>query len=544
MPRPTRTIPAPRAMIVAPQPEAVEVGAAMLEAGGNAIDAMLATAFTQGVVDPLMCGIGGLGVIHISDPATGRHEVIDGLSTCPAACTPEMWAADFEGECSDGYGYRVRNAANELGHRAVTTPGILRTFALAHARYGRKPWGDLFEGAIGLARDGWIVRPHVAGVFGTDEAIYGRRPYLQKLRHTAEGAALYCRPDGTPKRLGDTVQNPALAATLATIARDGAESFYTGAIAATIIADMKANGGLLSAADLAGFTPRPSAPLWISYRGRQLAVPAPPAGGIMVAEMLCILERFDLVALGHNSPGYIRVVSEAMKIAGRDKDEHIGDPDFVVPPLAHLLSDAYADDCAARIRRGEKTALTRTLTDSKGTTTISCVDRDGMVVSVTHTLGVPSGVIPPGAGFMLNGAMNWYDPRPGKAGSIAPGKRRFSSMTPTMVFEDGKPVATLGAPGGAWIGVAVAQALLNLLDFGMGMQEAVMAPRFSATTDVIDIGNRIPRATQRALEAMGYEVNRSAATFPFAGVHGISLWDGQLDGGADPQRDGYAAAVS
>ncbi len=542
--RPTRNLPKPSAMIVAPQPEAVEVGTAMLEAGGNAMDAMLACAFTQGVVDPLMCGIGGLGVIHVYDPATGRHEVLDGLSTCPAACTEDMWAADFEGECTDGYGYRVRDAANELGHRAVTTPGILRNFALAHASYGSRPWGDLFEGAIGFARDGWIVRPHVAGVFATDEASYGRRPYVQKLKYTADGAALYCRPDGSPKRLGDVVRNPALAATLASIARDGAESFYTGAIAANIVADMQAHGGLLSAADLAGFTPRTAAPIRVDYRGRQIAVPAPPAGGIMVAEMLRILERFDLVALGHNAPDYMRVVAEAMKIAGRDKDEHIGDPDFVVPPLEHLLSDAYADDCAARIKRGEKAALTRTLADSRGTTTISCVDRNGMVVSVTHTLGVPSGVIVPGAGFMLNGAMNWYDPRPGRAGSIAPGKRRFSSMTPTIVFEGGKPVATLGAPGGAWIGVAVLQALLNLLDFGMGMQEAVMAPRFSATTDAIDIGNRIPRATQRGLEAMGYAVNRSAATFPFAGVHGISFWDGQLDGGADPQRDGYVGVVS
>ena len=165
MPRPERKIPASSAMIVAPQPEAVEAGAAMLAAGGNAIDAVLACAFVQGVVDPLMCGIGGLGVIHIFDSASGRHQVIDGLSTCPGACTPDMWAADFEGECSDGFGYRVRGAVNELGHQAVTTPGILRTFALAHARFGSRPWADLFQAAIAFASDGWIVRPHVAGVF-------------------------------------------------------------------------------------------------------------------------------------------------------------------------------------------------------------------------------------------------------------------------------------------------------------------------------------------------------------------------------------------
>jgi gamma-glutamyltranspeptidase/glutathione hydrolase len=166
-----------------------------------------------------------------------------------------------------------------------------------------------------------------------------------------------------------------------------------------------------------------------------------------------------------------------------------------------------------------------------------------MAVSMTHTLGVPSGVIPPGTGFMLNGAMNWYDPRSGRPGSIAPGKRRFSTMCPTLVFEGDTPVMTLGAPGGAWIGVAVLQALLNVLDWGMTMQEAVSAPRFSATTDVIDISNRIPRRVQQAVEADGYEVRRSALSFPFAAPHGITMWDGRLEGGADPQRDGYAAGV-
>ena len=167
-----------------------------------------------------------------------------------------------------------------------------------------------------------------------------------------------------------------------------------------------------------------------------------------------------------------------------------------------------------------------------------------MIVSLTHTLGTPSGVIPPGLGFMLNGAMNWYDPRPGLAGSIAPGKRRFSTMTPTIVFEDGKPVFTVSAPGGAWIGVAILQALLNVLDWGMGVAEAVAAPRFSATSDVIDISNRIPRGVQKALEAKGYEVKRSPLSYPFAAPHGITCWDGVLEGGADPQRDGYAAGMA
>ena len=544
MPKPKRLRPPYKAMIVAPQPEAVEAGLSLLAAGGNALDAVLACALTQGVVDPMMCGIGGLGVMQIFDPGSGRNVILDGLSACPSACTPDMWATLFERECSDGYGYVLKGGVNELGHGAVTTPGIMRVFGDAHAAFGKLPWAELFAPAIGHAEGGWMVRPHVATMFALDEAGYGRLPYIKKLAFTPDGRALYLRPDGTPKRLGDGVRNPDLGATLRGLARDGAKSFYEGELAHRMVEDMRAHGGPLSLEDLAGFKVRAREPLEVTYRGRTIATPPPPAGGIMVAQMLRILERLDLVALDHNGPEYVRVLAEAMKIAGRDKDLHIGDPDFVPPPLERLLSDAYAEECAARIRRGEKTQKPLSSADCKHTTTVSCIDRDGMVVSLTHTNGVPSGVMPPGTGFMLNGAMNWYDPRPGRPGSIAPGKRRFSSMTPTIVFEGKKPVMTLGAPGGAWIGIAILQVLLNVLDWGMSMQEAVAAPRFSATSDVIDISNRIPRTTQNALEAMGYEIKRSPLTFPFAAPHGITSWDGELEGGADPQRDGYAAGIA
>lgn len=544
MPRPQRRLPQARSMIVAPQPEAVEAGARMLEAGGNAIDATLSCAFTQGVVDPLMCGIGGLGTMQIFDPRSGRHVVINGLSSCPAAASEMMWSKAFERECSDGYGYVVKDAVNELGHRSVTVPGILRLFAEAHAAFGSKPWSSLFERAIAIANEGWVIRPHVHTMFTLDETAYGRRSFSDKLGHTADGRRIYLRADGTPKCLGDIVRNPDLAATLGVLARDGAETFYTGSIAQHIVADMQANGGILTAGDLEAYRPRTAPPLKVPFRGYTVSLPDPPAGGIVVGEMLRILERFDLAGLGHNSPDYIRVVAEAMKIAGLDKEEHIGDPDFLTPPIEMLLSDAYADACATRIKRGERATLARVGADTKETTHVSCVDADGLVVSLTHTLGLPSGVIPPGTGFMLNGAMNWYDPRPGRVLSIAPGKRRYSSMSPAIVFDGNKAVASLGAPGGAWITVAVLQVLLNILEFGMGAQEAVMAPRFSATSETIDISNRIPRSTQQALEAAGYKVKRSYMSFAFAGVHAITNFDGELEGGADPQRDGYAAGIA
>jgi gamma-glutamyltranspeptidase / glutathione hydrolase len=543
VPRPPRRLPAPRAMIVAPQPEAVEAGADVLRAGGSAIDAVLACAFVQGVVDPLMCGLGGLGVLHVWDPRDGRCTVLDGLSTCPAAATPDLWADAFRGECADGYGYVVDGYRNELGHQAVTTPGIGRLLDQAHAAWGRLPWADLLAPARAVAERGFLMRPHVAAMFALSERAVGRTDYGDKLRFTADGRRLYLRDDGTPKRAGDTVRNPELAASLATVAADGAEALYTGRLAEQVDAEMRRAGGLLCAADLAGYAVERREPLRVRYRGWDVATPPPPAGGIMVAQMLRLLERFDLVAMGHNSPEYVRVVAEAMKIAGRDKDAHIGDPRWQPPPLDQLLSDSYADRCAAAIRAGQKASLAR-VPEPAGTTTVSCVDADGLVASMTHTLGLPSGVIVPGTGFMLNGAMNWYDPRPGRAGSIAGGKRRFSSMCPSMVLQDGRPVATLGAPGGAWITPAILQAVLNLLDWGMGVQEAVMAPRFSATSDAIDLSNRIPFRTEQRLQDMGYETRRSPLSYAFAAVHGITLFDGVLEGGADPQRDGYAAAVA
>lgn len=547
VPRPPRRVPPARAMVVAAQPEAADAGLTILRAGGNAVDAAIAAALVQGVVDPLMSGLGGFGVLHALDPGTGVTLLLDGQGGCPAACDPGMWADRVLGETPDGFGFILRDFVNECGHAAVTVPGILAVLAQAHARLGRAAWASLFGPAIALAESGWLIRPHNYTVFTQDERKYGRMNYGEKLGVSADGRRIYLQPDGSYPKVGQVVRNPDLADTLRLIARDSAAVFYTGVLSRRITDDMAAHGGLLTEADLASFKPEEQEPIRIGYRGYEFATNQPPGGGVMVAEMLRILERFDLVSLGHNSPEYIQVVAEAMKIATRDKDAHISDPRFVPPPLDRLLSDEYADACAAGIRRGDKVSVPRLqgpAGDAKETTHVSCVDADGLVVSLTHSLGIPSGVISPGTGFILNGCMSVFDPRPGRAGSIAPGKRRFASMCPSIVTKDGVPVLTLGAPGGTWITLGVLQAVLNVLDWGMGMQEAVSAPRFVATSDVIDISNRIPAGVQRAVEAMGYAVRRSALSYAFAGVHGIALFDGMLDGGADPQRDGMAASLS
>jgi gamma-glutamyltranspeptidase/glutathione hydrolase len=545
MPRPARHLPKPTAMIVAPQPEAVAAGAEVLENGGNAIDATLACALAQGVVDPLMCGIGGFGILHVYDPKTKRQSVFTGLGACPQAASETMWADRYLGETTDGFGFIVRDFVNECGAAAVTSPPILDVFRQAHQKFGKLAWADLFEPAIDLAKTGWIVRPHVYTVFTQNERKYGRMNFGEKLAITPGGQALYCEADGSPKKLGALIKNPDLARTLALIAKEGADTLYKGTLADQIAADLGRHGALLSKADLAACAAELADPLDIDYRGRRFSTPNAPGGGLYVAEALHILERFDLVTLGHNSPAYIRVLAEVMKIAIRDRDKHNGDPRFVNIPTSELLSDAYADECAALIRRGVKVDAGRSgHHESKHTTHVSCVDRSGLVVSMTHTLGNPSGFVVEGTGMVLNGAMSTFDPRPGRAGSIKPGKRRTSTMCPSIVFDGDTPVMSLGAPGASWIGPAVLQVTLNVLDWGMGIQEAIMAPRIVATSNVIDIANRISRKTERALTSMVYDVRRSYLSYAFAGVHGITMWPEGLEGGADPQRDGMAIAIA
>ncbi|WP_236638349.1 gamma-glutamyltransferase family protein [Mangrovicoccus ximenensis] len=528
-------------MAVAPQPEASECGIEVLQAGGNAVDAAIAMAFVQGVVDPLMCGIAGFGSMAVWRASDGAHEYIDFHAPAPAAATPDMWEALIEGEARDGYGFTLRGRVNDIGYQSICVPASLRAYATAHERHGRLPWAELLEHAIAWARCGWVVRPHVHGWWSMP-AEMGRVANFERIAFCGAGRALYCRGDGSPKQVGDRVVNPDLATTLGTIAREGADSFYTGDIARAIAADMTACGALLSAEDLASYRPRILPPLETRYRGYRVTTNQPPGGGLMLAEMLNILEHFDLKGMGHNSAEYIRVVCEAMKQATIDKDAHIGDPAFVDVPVASLLSDDHARQSAERIRRGEKADVPRfsAAGPSRDTTQICVTDRDGNCVSMTHSLGMPSGVVTPGLGFMYNGCMGVFDPRPGHAGSIAPGKARFSSVCPSIIFHGDRPKLAIGAPGATQIAMGVLQATLNVLDFGASMSDAVSLPRFSATSNLIDVTNRIPQSVTRELEAQGYGIVRSPHSYGIAWVHGIHLEDGVLQGGADPATDGMA----
>jgi gamma-glutamyltranspeptidase/glutathione hydrolase len=533
---------ASQAMICAPQPEAVEAGARILMNGGNAIDAAIACAFVQGVVDPLMCGVAGFGSCQIYMPAEKVHCFVDFHGRVPAAARPDMWEKLIEGETRDGFGFVVKGAVNDVGYQSITTPGSLAGYSEAHERFGRLPWKDVVAPAIAQATGGFRVSPDVYHYWTSiDEP--GRVSVLDRLGFSEPSRRLYMLPNGTPKPIGTHMTNPDLAHTLARIAEEGADIFYKGAIAETIAADMQAHDGFLTLVDLQNYRTTPAEPLHATYRGYDLYTNNPPGGGIMLIEMLNILESFDLASLGHNSADYIRTVAEAMKYATADKDAHVGDPQFVDAPVGRLVNKGYAHDLAELVRVGKKAKVQRLgQSESPGTTHISAIDRDGNIVSMTHSLGMMSGVITDGLGFMYNGCMGVFDPRPNRPGSIAPGKARFSSICPTTLFRDGKPVLILGAPGGTHIAMGVLQVILNVLDFDMPVLDAVIAPRFCATSDTIDVTARIPTFVSNDLVAAGYPVWRSPMSYDIAGVHAIRIADdGSLSGAADPAYGGGMA---
>ena len=533
-----------QAMIVTAQPEASEAGARVLMRGGNAIDAAMAAALVQGVVDPQMCGIAGFGSCQIYMPGKGIHTNIDFHGNTPLSATPDMWLDLLEGETRDGFGFVLKGNVNDLGYQAVTTPGSLKAYSQAASEFGTMDWADICAPAIAQAKAGFYVRPHVHH-WWTHGADLGRVDVADRLRFSKTGASAYFCPDGSVKRIGDHVANPDLATTLERVATHGAEIFYSGDMAEQMADDFKAHGGLMTLADLQAYETVRTEPLRGSYRGFDIATNHPPGGGIMVVEMLNILENFDLIEMGHNTTEYMRTVCEAMKAATSDKDNFVGDPAFYDVPLDRLISGQHATAIAERIKAGERMSVERLdlPPEPKDTTHVAVVDRQGNCVTMTHSLGMPSGVITDGLGFMYNGCMGVFDPRPGRAGSIAPGKSRFSSVCPAIAFKDGKPHVVIGAPGGTQIAMGVLQGLLNVLDFGMTMEQAVSAPRFSSTSNAIDITSRIPGYVVEPLQRDGYEVIRSALTFGIGAVHGIRIVDGVMDGGADPGHDGVALAV-
>ncbi len=512
---------AKRGMVASAHALASQAGLEMLKAGGNAVDAAVAAAFAIGVVEPNASGIGGEGMMVIYLAAAGRAVAIDYRSVAPAA-------ADFP----DGI--------PETGHAAVAVPGTVAGLAMAQQKYGSMPLSRVLAPAIRLADEGFVISPTLAGVILDN---------FDAIKRNAPLARLLC-PGGLPLEAGDTLKNPDLGASLRAIAAGGADVFYKGALGGALAAEMAAQGGRLSKADLESYRAIEREPVRGRYRGFDIVSAPPPVGGIALIEILHILDTFDLSKEAPLSPRYVHLAAEAMKRGFADYAAAVGDPDFVTVPVAELLSPGYAKARAAEIKPDAITPKVAAGAVAKqeppSTTSLSVVDAQGNMVALTQTISDFFGakVMVDGTGIILNNEMKNFSSRGPNA--LVPGKRMRTMIAPTMLLKGGTAFAALGTPGAARIVSTMALLVSNLVDFRMGIQEAIEAPRFYARDTEADLSveGRMPPATTAALAKMGYRIKalRDFDLF-FGGAQGIVIdpKTGLRVGGADPRRDGAVA---
>ncbi len=494
-------------MVVTAQHLATDVGVEILKQGGNAVDAAVAVGYALAVVWPEAGNLGGGGFMTIRT-GDGRATVLDFRERAPLASTPAMYL--------DGAGHPVKGASTH-GYLAVGVPGSVAGLETARLRYGTLSRQILMGPAIALAREGFVLGQGDAAAFKAGAAWLARDP---------GAAAIYLKPDGRPRETGERLSQPDLAASLSAIAEQGPDAFYKGAIAAAIVEASAAGGGILSKADFAQYQVRERKPVTCSYRGYEIVSPPPPSsGGVILCEILNVLEGYPLAVLGSGSAATVHLMVEAMRLAYADRNAALGDPDFVDNPVGRLLDKGYAGRLRDRIspsRAGVSQDPTPAgVPEPKDTTHFSIIDDGGTAVAVTYTLNGPfgTGMVAPGTGILLNNEMDDFTIKPGvpnayglvqgEANAIAPGKTPLSSMSPTIVTKDGKPFMVIGSPGGARIITITLEAILNVIDHGMTIQEAIDAPRIHHQW-LPDIVYAEPHAlspdTVRILTSMGHKV--------------------------------------
>lgn len=522
-----------RGMVVTNHPLASSAGAQILLAGGNAVDAAIAALFALTVVEPMMVGVLGGGIAHLR-LADGQHVIVDGLSTAPLAATPDMYrpVSDVLPDYQETVGRE-----NYAGSRAVAVPGALAAWCQTLERFGTMPLADVLRPAIALADTGFIVTPYLETCIGDCAADLSRDPDL---------AALLL-PGGSPAPARSRIHRPDYAATLRTIAQHGADALYGGPLGTGLTDFMAASGGLITAADLAAYAVKQREPIRTSYRGYEIVGPPPPASsGVHIAQMLGMLEGFDLKAMEFGSVQSIHLLAEVLKCAFADRAAVTGDPDFVPVPVARLISPAYAASRRADIDLTRAHAWQAGIAagESADTTHVTVADSDGVVVSTTQTINGLFGarVAVPGTGMICNNYMFNFDPHPGKALSIAPGKRVFTSMAPMMALREGRLAFALGLPGALRIFPSALQAIVNLIDHGMSLQEAVEAPRVFTQGHVLEVETSLIDRVQDGLAAMGHTVVASPRIA--GGMNAIGFApDGTLTGAACWRADGTPVGI-
>lgn len=528
-------------MVVSQNALASTVGAEILRKGGNAVDAAVAVGFALAVTLPRAGNLGGDGFMLVHHAASGQQVFIDFRSVAPAAARLELFV-DTTGK------ERVEAGA---GYLAPSVPGTVAGLFMAHGKFGKLPWAEVVAPAIRLASDGVVLTPDEAFVLE-----WGR----ERLRESAAAMAAYFKPAGIAYRPGEVLRQPDLAWTLTQVAERGAEGFYQGPVAERLVASLQRHGGLITLADLAAYRAVERQPLRGTYRGVDV-VTAPPAsaGGATLLNMLNILEQFDLAATGPGSARSLHLMAESMKLGYADRYRFLGDTDFVTAPVAGFTSKAYARERARLIRPG-KARPARQLGvgdpwrfESASTTHYSVADAEGNVVSTTYTLGADfgSGVVAEGTGVLLNNQMNNFNHegavvalREGKAlplNALAPGKRMLSTMMPTILFKDGKPWLATGSPGGSTIIDTVLQVIVNVVDFGLNIEEATHQPRiFQGDTDTLRVEPNFNVDTVTLLRRMGHPITSDET---MGSAQSIVIEGGYFLGAADPRRPGAEAVA-
>jgi len=523
-----------RGMVVSNHPLASSAGAEMLSAGGNAIDAAIATLFALTVVEPMMVGIIGGGMAHIR-LADGSHRFIDGQSTVPLAVRPDTYRSK-PGSAHDVFD--TVDDENLNGPKAVAVPGSLKAWCETLQRFGTMSLADVMQPAIKHASRGFAATPylHECIVDGADE-----------MRKDSAISAIYL-PNGKPLEAGDRVVQSEYAETLTYISRHGEAALYRGPLGDILVDYMKAHGGFITREDLASYKTVERAPVRADYRGWQILGPPPPAAsGVHIAQMLNILEGYDITASGFGTAETIHLLAEVLKIAFADRATASGDPDFVGVPVARLTSKDYAKQRRRAIdpERAQKWGAGVAQLESAHTTHMTSADAFGNVVASTQTINNLFGakILIPGLGAVPNNYMNLYDPRPGHALSLAPGKRVTTSMSPMMALRDGRLVYALGLPGGKRIFPSALQALLNLIDHGMSLQEAVEAPRVWTEGNALEVELAVPQSVRARLSSMGHEV--VAVPTVAGGMNAIQFGeDGLLTGAACWRADGTPIGIA
>jgi gamma-glutamyltranspeptidase/glutathione hydrolase len=521
-------------MVVAQERHAADVGAAVLRGGGNAIDAAVATAFALAVTHPSAGNLGGGGFLLLR-LADGRTAFFDFRERAPLAASRGMYL--------DAAGKPTRDSIE--GWRAAGVPGTVRGLEMAHRKFGSRPWAELVEPAVKLASAGFDVSYEFA------QSLRNAR-ILEKF---PESRRIFQR-DGNHFEMGDRIYQPELARTLQRIARHGARDFYEGETARILAEEMSAHGGLITLEDLRAYEAVERTPLVGAYKGYGIiTAPPPSSGGVGLLQMLGVLEGSGYEKSGAGSAAAIHYVAEAMRRYYADRSEHLGDPDFFRVPVKGLLDRRYIGRLRASIDPGRATPSSEVKPgaardfESSETTHFSIVDAQGNAVALTYTINgsYGNGVTVP---RLVNNEMDDFAAKPGEpnmfglvqgeGNAIEPKKRPLSSMTPTIVLNGDKLMLVVGAPGGARIITGVTQVILNVLDFGMNMQEAIDAPRFHHQwqPDRLSLEKGFSPDTIALLKQRGHEI---ASTEAVAVVEGIHVKEGLLEGGTDGRGRGKVA---